>query len=71
MNGVGLSTVGKLLGHRRLATTAIYAHLDDNALQAAAGRAAGAIAEAMGFRVEAPPEKLDTGRIQPPLSRLH
>ncbi len=52
MNGVGLPTVGKLLGHRRLATTAIYAHLDDNALQAAAERAAGAIAKAMGFWVE-------------------
>ena len=71
MNGVGLPTVGKLLGHRRLATTAIYAHLDDNALQAAAGKAAGAIAEAMGFRVEASPEKLCTGRIQPPPSRLY
>lgn len=66
MNSVGLPTVGKLLGHsRRLATTAIYAHLDDSALQAAAGKAAGAIAEAMGFRVEASPEKLDTSRIQP------
>ena len=50
MNGVGLPTVGKLLGHRRLATTDIYAHLDDNALQAAAEKAAGRIAKAMGFQ---------------------
>ena len=33
MNGVGLTTVGRLLGHRRRETTAIYAHLDDGALQ--------------------------------------
>ena len=40
MNGVGLITVGRLLGHRRRETTAIYAHLDDGALRdaAAAGR---------------------------------
>ena len=31
MNGVGLATVGKPLGHRRRATTAIDAHLDDEA----------------------------------------
>ncbi len=35
-NGVGLATVGKLLGHRRRATTAIYAHLDDVAVRDAA-----------------------------------
>ena len=50
MNGVGLPTVGRLLGHRRLATTAIYAHLDDAALHTAAEQAAGRIAKAMGFR---------------------
>ena len=33
MNGVGLATAGKLPGHRRRATTAIYAHLDDAALR--------------------------------------
>ena len=46
MNGVGLTTVGKLLGHRRRGTTAIYAHLDDTALQEAAdigGRGASAM----------------------------
>ena len=55
MNGVGLPTVGRLLGHRRLATTAIYAHLDDNALQVAAERAAGRIAKAMGFEAKPSP----------------
>ena len=50
MNGVGLPTVGRLLGHRCLATTAIYAHRDNSALQAAAEKAAGRIAKAMGFR---------------------
>ncbi len=44
MNGVCLPTVGKLLGHRRLATTALHARLDDNPLQAAAEKAAGRIA---------------------------
>ncbi len=33
MNGVGLTAVGKLLGHRKRTTTAIYAHLDDAALR--------------------------------------
>ena len=50
MNGVGLTTVGKLLGHRRRGTTAIYAHLDDAALQDAAAQAATVIARAMGYR---------------------
>ena len=54
MNGVGLPTVGRLLGHRRLATTAIYAHLDDAALPTATEKAAGRIAKAMGFTVSAP-----------------
>ena len=59
MNGVGLPIVGKLLGHRRLATTAIYAHLDDSALHAAAERAAGVIAKAMEFKSEPSPESRD------------
>ena len=33
MNGVELATAGKLPGHRRRATTAIYAHLDDAVLR--------------------------------------
>ena len=31
INGVGLTTVGTLLGHHRRETTAIYVHLDDAA----------------------------------------
>ena len=43
MNGVGLATEGKLPGHRRRATTAIYTHLDDAALRdGVPGRAPGA-----------------------------
>lgn len=48
-NGLNLATVvGKLLGHRKCATTAIYAHLDDAALGEAAVQASVAIARAMG-----------------------
>ena len=53
MNGVGLSTVGRLLGHRQRETTAIYAHLDDGALRDAAAQAAAVIARAMGYRAVA------------------
>ena len=60
MNGVGLPTVGGLLGHKRLATTGIYAHLDDNALQAAAEKAAGRIAKAMEFEAGYPHWSTDT-----------
>ncbi|MDE0030365.1 MAG: hypothetical protein OXK20_02860 [Deltaproteobacteria bacterium] len=59
MNGVGLTTVGCLLGHRKCATTAIYAHFDDATLQGAATQAAAVIARAMGFRAETPPELSD------------
>ena len=45
MNSVGLNTVGRLLGHRKRRTTAIYAQLDDAARQDAA-----VIAVAMGYR---------------------
>ncbi|NKC16869.1 MAG: tyrosine-type recombinase/integrase [Gammaproteobacteria bacterium] len=40
MNGVGLTTIGRLLGHRQRETTASYAHLDDAALREAAGQVA-------------------------------
>ena len=50
MNGVGLTAVGKLLGHRKRTTTTIYAHLDDVALRDAAAQAATVIARAMGYR---------------------
>ena len=55
MNGIGLTTVGKLLGHRKRATTAIYAHLDDAALRDAAAQAATVIARAMGYKAAPPP----------------
>ena len=52
MNGVGLTTVGRMLGHRNRETTAIYAHLDDTALRDAAAQAASVIARAMNYKVE-------------------
>ena len=49
MNGIGLTTVGCLLGHRQRDTTAIYAHLDDATLAEAAAKAATVIARAMRY----------------------
>ena len=54
MNGVGLTTVGRLLGHRQRETTAIYAHLNDRALHEAAAQAATIIAAAIGYRATPP-----------------
>ena len=48
MNGAGLTTVGRLLGHRQRETTAIYAHLNDGALRDAVAQAAAVIARTMG-----------------------
>ena len=53
VNGVGLPTVGRLLGHhRQRRTTAIYAHLDDAALRDAAAQTALVIAGAMGYKAQ-------------------
>ena len=52
INGVGLPTVGRLLGHRRRRTTAIYAHLDDAALRDAAAQASLVIAGAMRYTAQ-------------------
>ena len=60
MNGVGLTAVGKLLGHRKRTTTAIYAHLDDTALRDAAAHVATVIARAMGYEAELPPLRDET-----------
>ncbi len=51
--------VGRLLGHKRRVTTALYAHLDDATLQEAARKAAGVIARAMGFTGDVPPLPID------------
>ena len=69
MNGVGLPTVGKLLGHRRLETTAIYAHLDDAALRDAAAQAATVIARAMGYRPAPQPTTSETEEWTVPAAR--
>ena len=49
MSGENLPLVGKLLGHRRQATTAGYAHLADDHLVAAAEHVGSIIAEAMSL----------------------
>lgn len=54
--------MGKLIGHRKRATTAIYAHLDDAALRDAAAHAAAVIARAMGYRAAPPPLPGETNR---------
>jgi integrase len=48
--GFGLPIIGKLLGHKQAATTARYAHLDNDPLRRASESIAGRIAEAMGER---------------------
>ena len=65
MNGVGLTTVGRLLGHRQRQTTATYAHLDDGALRDSAAQAAAVIARAMGLRADAPamPDEAEHGDV--------
>ena len=69
MNGVGLTAVGKLLGHRKRATTAIYAHLDDAALRDAAAQAATVIARAMGYKAAPPPVPDETNNGDTPAVR--
>ncbi len=54
MNGVGLTVVDILLGHRKRVTTT-YAHLKDVALCDAATQAATVIARAMGYTAEPSP----------------
>jgi integrase len=46
--GFGLPIIGKLLGHAQAATTARYAHLDNDPLRRASEAIAGRIAAAMG-----------------------
>ena len=69
MNGVGLTAVGKSPGHRKRAATAIYAHLDDAALRAAAFQAATVIACAMGYRAALPPVPDETKDGDTPTAR--
>lgn len=69
MNGVGLTAVGKLLGHRKHTTTAIYAHLDDAALRDAAAQAATVIARAMCYRAAPAPVTRAAGDWTGPAAR--
>ena len=68
MNGVGLTAVGKLLGHREHTTTAIYAHLDDAALRDA-GQTATVIARAIGYQAAPPTLCRDTEDWTAPTAR--
>jgi integrase len=49
-NGESLPMIGKLLGHKQVQTTARYAHLADEPVQAAAARVGGVIATTMGAK---------------------
>ena len=48
--GESLPMIGKLLGHTQVQTTARYAHLADNPVQAAADRVSGEIGKLLGIR---------------------
>ncbi|MEO9687366.1 MAG: tyrosine-type recombinase/integrase [Qipengyuania citrea] len=50
MDNVPLSTIGKLLGHKLVETTAKYAHLSDDVIGEAAERVSGSLAQAIGIR---------------------
>jgi integrase len=56
--GLGLPVIGKLLGHSQAATTARYAHLDNDPLRRASEQIGGQIAAAIGE-----PVKRDTGKL--------
>ena len=45
MNGVGMVTIAKLLGHTQVETTAQYAHLARDSIQNVAARITGTIGE--------------------------
>ena len=50
MDNVPLSTIGKLLGHKLVETTAKYAHLSDDVIGEAAERVSDSLAQAIGLR---------------------
>ena len=50
MDNVPLSTIGKLLGHKLVETTAKYADLSDDVIGEAAERVSGSLAQAIGLR---------------------
>ena len=47
-SGLGLPIIGRLLGHTQAATTARYAHLDNDPLRRASESIGGQLAAAMG-----------------------
>ena len=69
MNGVGLTAVGKLPGHRKRAATAIYAQLDDAALRDAVAQAATVIARATDYKAAPLPLPGETNDKDTPTAR--
>lgn len=61
-NGASLPILGALLGHSQPSTTARYAHLADDPLQAAAAEIGGRIGAAMGDLPQAPSEVISQRR---------
>ena len=55
MSGENLPLVGKLLGHRRHETTAVYAHLADSHLVETADKVGRMLAQAMNLHCLPPP----------------
>jgi integrase len=53
-DGLGLPIIGRLLGHTQAATTARYAHLDNDLLRRAFGRIAKAMGEPVVKRRRSP-----------------
>jgi integrase len=60
--GLGLPIIGRLLGHAQAATTARYAHLDNDPLRRASEAIAGRIAAALDGKRAATVIKLPAGR---------
>ena len=58
--GIGIPIIGKLLGHSQEATTARYAHLDNDPVRRASEHIGGQIAVAMGE-----PTNANTGKVVP------
>jgi integrase len=62
-SGLGLPIIGRLLGHAQAATTARYAHLDNDPLRRASEAIAGNIAAALEGSQKAPVVSIARNRI--------
>lgn len=66
--GLGLPIIGRLLGHAQAATTARYAHLDNDPLRRASEAIARRIAAALDGKTAAPSRSLAQRRLHKPLA---